>query len=101
MTATLVLTPFAHQALSLMEMRELGYRAVDMHARIRVGGKPGGPWTVRVHSWAGPSNLPTYRVEWHKRRGDLASLMHRALDEYAARFVYTPEELAQIQRQSA
>ena len=98
MTATLTLTPWAHQALSLDEMRELGYRAVSLHCRLRVGGKsPGGPWSVKVHDWA----TNREKVGRYQRYGHLADLMHAALDQYEKEFVFTPEELSQIQRQSA
>lgn len=100
--ATLTLTPWAHEALSLDEMRSLGYRAVELHCRVRVGGRSsGGPWTVRVYSWATTGHGPVYRVEWYRRHGHLADLIDKALDEYQRRYVYSPEELAQIQRQSA
>lgn len=99
--ATLVLTPHSHEALSDDDLRTLGYRAVEMHCRLRVGGKPGGPWGIRVHSWAMTGKGPVYSVEWFVRRGNLADLVNKALDEYQRLYVYTPEELAQIQRQSA
>lgn len=101
--ATLSLTPDAHQALSLTEMRELGRRAVDLHCRVGIG-QSRGRWTIRVQSWAqlpSPTYGPRYRVDRHHQRGHLADLIHSALDEYERRYVWTAEELVQIARQSA
>lgn len=102
MGATLKLTPYAHQALSLAEMRELGRRAVDLHCRLSVG-QSGRAWTIRVTSWANVSVPPygsVHRLDRHHLSGHLADLMHAALDEYERAFVWTPDELATIYRQT-
>lgn len=100
--ATLNLTPQAHQALSLVEMRELGHRAVDLHCRVSVVHSSGG-WTIRVTSWAtnpAPTYGPVIRLSKHHQHGHLADRIADALDEYERTFVFSPAELAVIQAQS-
>ncbi len=102
MTATIVHTPWTSRALDLDDEHEIALRAVGLHVRVRLGGKsPKGPWSVRIHSWAGTDALPRQRVEHFRKRGDLAALIHRALDEFETRYVYTADELLAIQRASA
>jgi hypothetical protein len=98
-TATLSLTPWAHQALSLDEMADLGRRLVELHARAHAG-QSGKGWTIRVDSWAQDARYnPVHQVAHHHQIGHLADLIHVAINEYERRFVFTPDELVQIQRQ--
>lgn len=100
-TATLALTPWAANALSLEDRDRISRRAVDLHCRVQAG-QSRDRWAVRVGSWEqnpDPIYGPRYTVKHHSR-GNLADLITRALDEYEATYVFTPDELAQIQRQS-
>jgi hypothetical protein len=100
--ATLNLTPWAHEALSLADQRELGRRLVRLHARAGVlAGKPG-RWTFDVSSWEKDpeTKLPVRLVERRNALGNLADLLHGAIDEYERRYVWTAEELVTIAGQS-
>lgn len=99
-SATLNLTPWAHEALGMDEMADLGKRAVGMHARVTViKGRQG--WTIRVTSWAEDEHHdPIRRIDRHHERGHLADRIHLALDAYERAYIFTPDELAQIQSQT-
>lgn len=100
--ATLTLNARAHEALSLPEMRELGNRAVGLHARIGLAGAAHVGWDIQVSSWKRDQDgIAVNRYRVNDQHGHLADLMHAALDEYERRFVFTPDELAVIQRQGA
>jgi hypothetical protein len=72
-----------------------------MHVRMGVMHDKQHRWIIVAHSWARnpETKYPLASVEHEKRVGHLATLMHEALDEYERRFVFTPDELAQIQKQ--
>lgn len=98
-TATLDLSPYAAEALSLAEEDELAARAVDLHCRVQVINGKG--WTIRVTSWAKDElHNPVHRIEHYKQRGHLADLIHGALGQYAEAFAYSPDELVTIASQS-
>jgi hypothetical protein len=98
--ASLTLTPWAHEALSFDEMRDLGIRAVDLRCRMSIGNAKKA-WTIRVSSWAKDDHLnPVHRLERHHMHGHLADIAHAALDEYARLYAYRPEELVTIASQS-
>lgn len=102
-TSTLLLTPWASAALSLADEQEIARRLVDLHARASVvKGNLG--WTVRVASWAHRTtapNGPVHSLAKHHQRGRLADVIAHVLDQYEREYVFTPDELAQIQRQGA
>ena len=102
-TATLSLSPWAHQALSLAEMDELARRAVDLHCRVAVM-QSRHRWDISVTSWAtkdeepkSRARIPLYRVDWHRQTGHLADLIDGALDQYERWYVFSAEELLSIQ----
>lgn len=99
-TATLILTPWAAQALSDGDERAVTRRAVELHCRVRAGSS-NKAWGIRVTSWTQiPDQGALYEVNHHRKYGDLATLIHAALDDYERRFVFSPDELAAIRRQT-
>ncbi len=101
--ATLNLSPYAAQSLSLEEERAIARRAVDLHARVYAiaRNRPGfGEWSVRVVSWwTGRDGAPLGQID-HRAVGHLADVIERALDDFEAKYAWTPEELVQIAAQS-
>ncbi len=100
-TATLSLSPWAAEALSLAEQREIAARLVDLHARCRVIKSREG-WGITVDSWAQDAHFdPIHQVKRHHQRGHLADLVQSAIDAYATTaFAYTTDELVVIASQS-
>lgn len=102
-TATLSLSGYAHQALSLAEIDDLSRRAVDLHCRIAVL-EHRGRWDISVTSWAtqdetppSRARIPLHRVDRSRQAGHLADLIAVALDRYERAFVFTGDELVGIQ----
>ena len=97
-TASLRLSPWAAEALSLDEEREIAKRAVDLHCRIGVTNSHR-EWTIGVSSWAKDeiTRNPIHRINRHHQRGHLAELIQMCLDEYERAYVFTGEELLSIQ----
>lgn len=97
-TATLSMTPWAAEALSLEEEHAIARRAVDLHCRVSVG-KSRHTWTIRVSSWdRTDAGDPVRSVSRHHQRGHLADLIDAALDAYDN--AYTADELLMIANQS-
>jgi hypothetical protein len=100
---TLVLTPFAAQALSDQERNDIARRLVALKVRANVGkAVREGRWVIRVSSWEQRDGQPVYYCEDRVYSGlHLADCMAKSLAAAErAMAAWTPEEILQVAAQS-